>query len=268
MPRQLMLEAVVVGLLVGAVACSAQAPPMDTRSAADQPRTESSAPRAPQDVSTGTCSAADQQRAEARAARAMEALLEGDAERFVRLSRAADAALPPACRAAAARRQPAMFKCTREERKTTLSRYTEMMNAALSGDLQRYFVLVQDLENSLSPDCWIAVNRHQDSRVVEACSDRELDTMAAATRAVMRAMEQAISTGDFAPMIQIAQRATSDLSPECSASIVAFQQRMQQMPGPMPAASQMRMPSVMDHGGGTYSMSGVGACSPSGCVAF
>lgn len=271
MPRQLMSVVILAGVLAGVAACSPQTPPMGTSAAADQQQPEPRPARASRTPPVDTCSAEDLQRAEARAERAVQALLEGDTERFVRLSRAADAKLPPACRALMVRRQPAMLKCTAEERETTLSSYVDMMTAALVGDLPHYFELAEELEESLSPACWIAVNRHQDARVVQACSEQELDTMASGAGPMMRALEQATYTGDFIPMLQIVGLATSALSPACSAALSDFQRRSQmaQGPWPSPASSQVGLPSVMDHGGGTFSMSGVGGCSPtSGCVAF
>src|SRR5262249_16423639 len=124
------------------------------------------------------CLAADQQSVAQYTQLAIQALLDGRTGRFTELSQEFEAGLSSGCRAALARGHPASVRWTQGEKSTVLTAYSEMMAAALVGDLQRLFRLSDDLEASVSHSCWIAINRHQDPVVVQACTDQELDYIA------------------------------------------------------------------------------------------
>lgn len=212
------------------------------------------------------CSAADRQSSAQYTQVAIQALVEGRLARFAELSQAVEDALSPACRAALARSHPVAVKCSRAEKSAVLSSYFKIMAAALSGDLQQVFRLSDDLEASLSRSCWIAINRIQDPVVVQACTDQELDFLASQATPLMRATEQSLGTGDLTPVYQMAQRMMEPLGPACRDGLTDLQRRMQVLGGQQSWST--RLPNVLDHGGGTFSVPGLGACTPSGCMAY
>jgi hypothetical protein len=89
--------------------------------------------------------------------------------------------------------------------------------------------------------------------------------MASYTGPVMRATQLMLMTGDMSQLFQLGQEMTTKLSPKCSQAVTQAQQAKQSKPK---AKTPMPLPGVIDHGGGTLSAPGLGACTPSGCMAY
>lgn len=213
------------------------------------------------------CSSADLERSKVYTSAAVKALLQEDnAARFVALLREMESGLSKACRAALNREQPVRVRCTADERELVLQHYHGIIAAALVGNMQRLFALFENLEASLSRTCWLAANQHDDPRVRKICSAAELDMMASYVGPATRATQRAMMTGDISQLFQLVQEMTAKLSPECSQAVDQAQKK--KTPPPKPSKTPMTLPGVNDHGGGTLSAPGLGACTPSGCMAF
>ena len=211
------------------------------------------------------CSAADQGIITSDSQAAVEALVAGDLAQYQTLLLGLDAKVSRGCRAVLNQSQPARVKCSSAEKKIVISSYQQMMTAFYNLDILGMLRLSQNLENSLTPACWIAVNYPQDASVQQACSVSELNFVASKAGPVMRATERFMTTLDATEAMTIAQDMSAKLTPNCNSALA----RIRQPPdgggggGGMPAPA-----NVYDHGGGTYSVSGVGACTPSDCRAF
>jgi hypothetical protein len=211
------------------------------------------------------CSSSDQKLISSYSEAAVEALVAGDLRRYVELSRELEAKLSSDCRAALAQSEPVRGKCSAHEKEVVLSHYEAMMQAARNGDPIRVFRLFENLEESLSPPCWIALNRIQDAGVQRACSSSELNLVASTAGPFMRAAERFLTTGDLSQTLELLQGLNARLSPACGAALAQSQRQAPQAPG---SGGEYRPPGVLDHGGGTYSVPGLGACTPSGCMTF
>lgn len=95
------------------------------------------------------------------------------------------------------------------------------------------------------------------------CSQQEQQLLIKYYQAIM----QAAYLGDINQAVQLAQSLEQSISPACSAAL-ARAQAYSQSPGYGQGYGTQRAPSVLDHGGGTYSVPGVGACGPSGCMSL
>jgi hypothetical protein len=139
--------------------------------------------------------------------------------------------------------------------------------ATRSGDLVGVLNAIGALEDGLSPACWTAVNYPVDPAVQLACSSTELNILASASRKLLSAYRALLTSGDFSPLMQVSLNlANTQLSRVCAAALQQAQNPYQQQ-----WKGGMALPgvsNVYDHGGGTYSVPGVGACTPSGCMAF
>jgi hypothetical protein len=81
----------------------------------------------------------------------------------------------------------------------------------------------------------------------------------------------AAAIGDMNRILQLNQILEDNISMPCKNAVTAAQlQQQQQAPySPYSGGNQGGyVPKVYDHGGGTYSVPGVGACGPSGCMPF
>jgi len=216
------------------------------------------------------CTGADHTRAAVYTDAAVKALLQqGDTEKFIALLREMESGFSQECRAALDRQQPVRVRCTATERELVLKHYDAIIGAAYQGDVPRMFALFQNLEASVSPTCWLALNQHDDPRVRKICSAAELDAMASYAGPAMRAMQRMLMTGDTSQLLQLAQESTAQLSPECAQAVAQAQQKAAAAQQPAGGAKPpMSLPNVLDHGGGTLSVPGVGACTPSGCMAY
>jgi hypothetical protein len=220
---------------------------------------------APSPGRANTCSASEQQRIDARRQRAIGDLKAGKLAGYRELLRTPDPELSPECRRAQERDFPASTKCTQTEKGLILSSTGEAMDAARSGNLERVIVVIETLYDRLSPACWTAMSYPLDPAVQRACSSEELSLMASSSGRSVAALRVLRTRGDPSPMLQVSLELLSRLSPECVGAVTVAQQAAQQRwrGSPPPGVS-----NVYDHGGGTYSMPGVGACTPSGCMAF
>ena len=179
--------------------------------------------------------------------------------------RAADHFLHPAppWKVAVADPGPTPPECSSDEKQAVLLSYAEMIQAAAAGDIYQIFALTEGLEESLSESCWVAINRSKDPDVRNACTAAEIDLVASAAGPLLRALERVLTTGDPSDTLEVTVALTSRLSPDCWSAFGRAQQ--QQQP---PTSRQYRPPNVLDHGGGTFSVPGVGTCSSSGCMAY
>lgn len=207
----------------------------------------------------------------------MEALASGDLDGYAQLSRGMEASLSRACRSGLDKLAPARTRCSAHERELLLSGVQAIMEAAAQGDLEKTVELLGTLGESVSQSCWLAVNRPQHPALQRACTSPELDAIAGLAGPSIRASADLWTTGDIGAYLESIQelenQLTAALSPKCEGALVQLQQQNQSPSLPPPGKPSPGNPSerpsfVQDHGGGTYSVSGVGACTPSGCMAF
>jgi hypothetical protein len=222
------------------------------------------------------CSASDRALMTAVASDQVEALASGDLDRYAQLSRGVEASLSAACRRALDKLSPARVKCSAEEKQQLLSGMQALMEAVNAGDLMRTLQMAGDLEASVSPSCWIAMNRPQEPALQRGCTSSELDAIAGMVGPTCRATAAFLATGDLEAFLQTVQelqsQVTAALSAKCMSAVMQVQQAQvarQPPPGPPSPSRPSDPPSfVHDHGNGTYSVSGVGYCDRSGCAAF
>ena len=217
------------------------------------------------DAISAPCSDADQQIRSRYQAASSDALKAGNLDRFRMLEQSLPGELSAACRRALEQMEPMRARCTADEKVAVLRHYQAIMQAAWSGDVMSIFSYMENLEQVLSPQCWLATNRHIDPNVQRACTPAELDHLASFAGPVVRATARLISSGDFAPLIEIQQAALTPLSQNCGNALVQLQQSKNNRPN---QASRYQPENVIDHGGGTYSVPGSGACTPSGCMVY
>lgn len=215
------------------------------------------------------CGSADSKRAADYTNAAANALAQdGNIAKYIALLREMESGLSSTCRAALNRLQPARVRCTAGERELVLRHYEAIIGAALTGEVDRMFGLFQNLEASVSRTCWLAVNQHDDRRIRQTCSAAELDMMASYVGPAMRAMQDALITYDASQLLKLLKEQTAKLSPDCSQAVAWMQQAKLQQQAHNAGKTPMQLPGVIDHGGGTLSAPGLGACTPSGCMAF
>ena len=211
------------------------------------------------------CTAMDQQIRTQYHEAAQAALLTGDLERYGQLQQSVAQKVSAGCRTALRQLEPMRVRCTAEEKTTVLEHYRAVMQAAYSMDLMRIFAVMEELEQAVSPQCWHATNRHTDPQVQNACTAAELDHLASFAGPILRATAHALTTEDVGPLIELGQRAMAPLSQTCGYALARLQQAKQSTSQP---SRQYEPTNVLDHGGGTYSVPGLGACTPSGCMAY
>jgi hypothetical protein len=209
------------------------------------------------------CTSSDQQLISSYSEAAVKALVSGDLKRYVNLMQELEAKVSSNCRAALAL-SDSLRTCSLDEKKAVLSHYEAIIQASLNFDLDKLFLLSESLEKSLSRPCWIALNRNQDARVQQTCSSSELDVIASYSGPMTRSVKQFLISGDFSQILGLQQDMYARISPACQAVLAKVQSGAQNQPG----SGQYRPPGVLDHGGGTYSVPGVGACTRSGCMAY
>ncbi len=212
------------------------------------------------------CSEADNALAAQYTDRALQALVNDSTERFITLTHQMETGLSKPCRTALDREQPARTRCSSSERDLAVKLYRKIISSALAGNLDMTFLAFAELEESVSVDCWLALNQSDKPRVRASCSAAELDLMAAHAGPAMKATRWMLATNDPSPMLQVLQSMASGVSPMCWSAVNAA--AAQPQPQQKKHSTPMDLPRVFDHGGGTFSAPGLGACGPSGCMAF
>lgn len=191
----------------------------------------------------------------------------GNARDYVALM-GAGPSLSPACRREQARLVPATIRCTPEERSILLQRYEEALAAVRASDVEGVLDALEELEASVSPQCWIASNHHQDPRVQAACSDEERRVLAESAGPMLEAMRQALE-GNASPLLGPRQILDA-LAPGCRAALAAASGALGEKGAPISAESAAfsAIGAVQDLGEGLHVAPGIGACDPNGCVGF
>ncbi len=212
------------------------------------------------------CSPADEEIRSQYAGATQSALVAGNLDRYRQLQRDLPAKLSPPCRKLLDRLEPVRVQCTADEKDEVLGHYQSVMEAAWNGDVMGLLSELQDLEETVSPQCWLATNRHTDPRVQNACSAIELDHMASFAGPILRATSRMLEAGDLGPILQLGQALVAPLSSACSSAVARLQQQVQA--SSTSPAKRYQPANILDHGGGTYSSPGLGACTPSGCMSY
>lgn len=190
------------------------------------------------------------------------AIRAGNLEQYMQAMRTSNAQVPADCRPVLDRLQPMATRCTAEEKRLAMDTFAVMMRAAPLGDVRRMLAAYDRLERAVTPRCWIGINLRNEPDVVSNCRPAELEGLAALAGPAMRATGRAVETGDVSGLMQVLT-AMPAFSPACNAAIA------RNTPRQPPQAKGLAAPGgVNDHGNGTYSVPGVGACTPSGCMAF
>lgn len=218
------------------------------------------------------CSAADRKFITTYSSAAVQALVQGNLERSTALAQELERKLSPRCLVELAELQPMRTKCSTQEKKLVLSGYEEVIEATLSADIARIFDRLEELEASISEECWIAVNYPQEAGVRQACSSSELTTIASAATPSRKAFKAAMVTGDLSQIYQVLQLLSAALSQDCQTALTQAQAKAQAIQNkryPTYGSARPAMPDIIqDHGNGTYVMPGVGACTNTDCMAF
>jgi hypothetical protein len=222
------------------------------------------------------CSSSDQKLMASYTEAGIKALLTGNLNRYQSISRELETRLSSSCLAAFARLQPAKTKCSADEKQEIIDHYDSIMKAIWNGEVMRIFPLLDDLEESVSAQCWLALNYPQDSRILQACDSGELAQIASIAGPSNR-ITQRLLMGDLSQLSNLfglLQNLDARLSESCKVAVVQVQQEAQlkqahinQQHGSSGGTRQYQPSQVQDHGGGVYSMPSLGvACGPSGCV--
>jgi hypothetical protein len=109
------------------------------------------------------------------------------------------------------------------------------------------------------------VNYPTDPVVLATCSPDEVALLASTSEATVGALRRVLATQDVPELLQLAMAAYASLSAPCVSALTRYQQAA---PYGGSAQPSFGVSNVYDHGGGTYSMPGVGACGPSGCIPY
>jgi hypothetical protein len=218
----------------------------------------------PPEATAQTCSAADQQVRSQYESESLRALVTGDLNKYQNLQQSLPHQLSSSCRQILNQMEPMRVKCTAQEKNAVLEHYQAVTEAGFSGDVMRIFAIMENLEATLSKACWDATNRPTDPRVQGACTAEELDHVASFAGPMRRATSRFL-TGDLGSILQLSQQMYAPLSQHCTSVLQRVQQERQQAQNP---ARQYGSENVLDHGGGTLSVPGLGACTPSGCMAY
>lgn len=209
------------------------------------------------------CSASDDQISKINQADSLEALLIGDLNQYLSLQQTLPGKLSSSCRSSLDQREPMRVNCTLQEKNIVLRHYSKVIVAALNEKPSRAISVMLNLEAAVSQQCWLAVNRHIDSRVLNACTAAELDHAASFSGPMFLAAQVALNTGDSTQVLQLTQNLKASLSQYCIRTIqqVAAEPPVEERSPGMPG-------NVIYHGGGTYSVPGTGACTTAGCIAY
>lgn len=211
------------------------------------------------------CSAADAGRAEVYSQAIVGKLLDSDLEAYARLVVEFERGLSKPCRAALERMQPERRRCNAQERKQVVDSFAAQFALAAAGDLLGMFDASQALEQAISRSCWLAVNQPVQPMVRQACSHAELDQIAAHSGPLREATRVMLSSLDIEPYLGVVQSMFASVSPSCRQGMQSAVQQSARQPSPGAASTN---PRIHDHGHGTLSVPGVGACTPSGCMSF
>ena len=182
----------------------------------------------------------------------LSALMSGDLNRYQSLQQSLPDALSSSCRRVLDQLEPMRVACSAQEKNAVLQHYQAIMQAAWSGDVMGIFAYMENLEATVSRECWLASNRHTDSRVQAACTGPELDHVATFTGPVLRATSRMLSTGDIGPVLQLSEQMSAPLSQDCMGALQRLQIERQQ--GGQSQTRGYGPTNVLDHGGGTYSV--------------
>lgn len=216
-------------------------------------------------MANAACTEQDVAAIVARTQEADAAMRAGSLERYLQLMRSSSAKAPADCRPVLDRLQPMVTRCTAEERRVALEAFGAMIGAAGRNDWRGMLAGYEALEQAVTPRCWIATNQRTEIDVVANCSPAELEGLASLAGPMIRATGRAVDSGDVSGLLQVLG-AMPAFTPQCGAAI---QRHAPPTSGPAGSPPRPRAPGgVNDHGNGLYSVPGVGACGPSGCVAF
>lgn len=180
-----------------------------------------------------------------------------------------DSELSASCRAQLNRMFPARTRCTSAEKDVAMLRLRRAFTAAAAGEIGRTLDALSSIQDDVSEECWLALNYPTHPKVQATCDGDERAFLARASGPALEALEALYHSGDPDPAINVASAMVSHVSAECLAAVReanAPPDGGSASPGPSPAPPAVS--NVYDHGGGTYSMPGVGACTPTGCMAF
>ena len=220
-------------------------------------------------VNAQTCSTADIEIFQSTNTESVQALLNGDLTQFRTLQREMPSLLSASCRDELNRLQPMRLHCSDTEKNKVLTHLLAATQSGYSGDFVHALDLMIHLEDNVSTDCWLAAMRHTDPKVLNSCSTAELDHMSGLAGPLIRATRNLLETLDFTELLNLTQQGLAPISQGCQYALAEFQQKQnQQLPNGGNSPGSYRPNNVYDHGGGTYSVPGTGACTSSGCIAF
>lgn len=151
--------------------------------------------------------------------------------------------------------------CSAQDQALLQAYSVRMQQALFAGNLVLYGQLAQNAEAEISPACLAALAKAQQQQQQPQCSAQEQQLLAQYGTAMLQSLE----TGDIQRYLLLAQEMSGAVSPQCQALLARSQQNY-----PRPGASAGGRPrapgSVIDHGGGVYSVPGGATCGPSGCI--
>ena len=199
----------------------------------------------PSTAAAQACSSADDQVRGQFQRASLAALSTGNLNGYSRLQESLPGRLSSSCRSQLNRLEPVRVNCTAQEKNEVLQHFQASIQTVLRGDVLQVFAILDDLEASVSGQCWLASMRHTDPRVVNACTGAEMDHMASFASPILRATRAMLTTGDLS-LAQLSLRVLERLSQNCIGALAQLQAEAQQ-PQNQATAS---LPGVLDHGRG------------------
>lgn len=152
--------------------------------------------------------------------------------------------------------------CSLKDRNLLSSYFEALMEAVQADDISQYFQLLAELEKKLSPSCHAAIVQSQQQK--PECSVEETNLISSSFEDIL----QALMNGDVPRYAGLLEDLENELSESCRAALVQLQQGQLSRQTPRFPTRPNPPPAVLDHGNGTFSVPGVGACSSTECIPF
>jgi hypothetical protein len=211
------------------------------------------------------CTAAERKALAEREKRALAALREGDVRKWAEVMKAKGPALSATCRKQQVRVSPATDRCTRDEKLLVLQKQKQSLRAAAELDLDASIKAMEELQDGVSPACWIALSYPQDPEIQEYCVDQDLLELAGVNSRWVEEARWAIDAvkgedhGDMEesddPLVSlVCQAMVSKMRAERPKSASHF------------GGTALSPGSLADGAPGTFLVPGVGACTPKACI--
>ena len=151
--------------------------------------------------------------------------------------------------------------CTAQDQSILRAYSARMQQALYVGNFVLYMQLAQSAEAEISPACLAALAKAQQQQQQPQCSAQEQQVLTQYAAGMM----QALQANNIQRYLQLAQEMSGAVSSQCQALLARSRQNYPG-PGTSSGAGPRAPGSVIDDGGGVYSVPGGATCGPSGCI--